>query len=195
MKIDFINLLIIFISSSLINNFVLSYFLGLCPFLGVSSRLSNALSMGFATTFVLVCSAVITYLINTFLLIKYNLEYLQYVAFILVIASFVQMVESFIKKMSPPLYRSMGIFLPLITTNCAILGLTLFSALREYDFIENIVFGFGAGVGFTLALAIMAGIREEMEHAPIFENFKGNAITFITAGILALIFLGFSGLI
>jgi H+/Na+-translocating ferredoxin:NAD+ oxidoreductase subunit A len=189
------DLIIIFISASIVNNFVLSYFLGICPFLGVSNKLEKAFSMGLATTFVMVLASMVTWIINNWILIPFNLPFLQYVSFIIVIASLVQFVEMFIRKMSPTLYRSLGIFLPLITTNCAILGLALLTALREYNFIQSLVFGLAAGVGFTLALLIMAGIREELEMAPIPEPFKGAPITLIIAGLLALAFMGFAGLI
>lgn len=189
------DLVLIFISAAIVNNFVLAYFLGICPFLGVSNKLEKAFSMGLATTFVMSLAALVTWLINHYILIKFNLPFLEYVSFIIVIASLVQLVEMFIRKTSPVLYRALGIFLPLITTNCAILGLALFAALREYNFIQTIVFGFAAGVGFTLALVIMAGIREELDNAPIPEAFKGAPITLITAGLLALAFMGFGGLI
>lgn len=189
------NLVLIFIAAAITNNFVLTYFLGICPFLGVSRKIESALGMGFATTFVMTLAAVITWLINHFLLIRFNLPFLEYVSFILVIASLVQIVEMFIHKTSPELYRALGIYLPLITTNCAILGLALFASLREYGFIESVVFGFAAGVGFTLALVIMGGIREELEFADLPEPLKGAGITLIIAGMLALAFMGFSGLI
>ncbi|PIS29741.1 electron transport complex subunit RsxA [Candidatus Saganbacteria bacterium CG08_land_8_20_14_0_20_45_16] len=189
------DLVLIFISAAIVNNFVLSYFLGICPFLGVSNKLDKALSMGAATTFVMVLAAAVTWLINNLILIPYNLPFLQYVSFIIVIASLVQFVEMFMRKFTPPLYRSLGIFLPLITTNCAILGLALLSALRNYNFGQSVVFGLAAGVGFTLALCIMAGIREELDLAPIPEPFKGAPITLIVAGLLALAFMGFAGLI
>jgi electron transport complex protein RnfA len=189
------NLILIFIAAAITNNFVLTYFLGICPFLGVSRRLESALGMGFATTFVMTLAAVITWLINHFILIKFNLPFLEYVSFILVIASLVQIVEMFIHKTSPELYRALGIYLPLITTNCAILGLALFASLRDYEFIESVVFGFGAGAGFTLALVIMGGIREELEFAELPESVKGASITLIIAGMLALAFMGFAGLI
>ncbi|MEE8638327.1 MAG: electron transport complex subunit RsxA [Candidatus Margulisiibacteriota bacterium] len=189
------DLLIIFISAAVVNNFVLIYFLGICPFLGVSNKTEKAFSMGLATTFVMVLAALVTWLINNLILIPFNLPFLQYVSFIIVIASLVQFVEMFIRKTSSTLYRALGIFLPLITTNCAILGLALLAALREYNFIQSVVFGFAAGVGFTLALLIMAGIREELEMAPIPEPFKGAPITLIIAGLLALAFMGFAGLI
>lgn len=189
------NLILIFIAAAITNNFVLTYFLGICPFLGVSKKLESSLGMGFATTFVMTLAAIITWLINHFILIRFGLPFLQYVSFILVIASLVQIVEMFIHKTSPELYRALGIYLPLITTNCAILGLALFASLREYDFFESVVFGFGAGVGFTLALIIMGGIREELEFAELPESIKGASITLIIAGMLALAFMGFSGLI
>ncbi len=185
----------IFISAAVVNNFVLAYFLGICPFLGVSRRLDTALNMGFATTFVMTLTAVITWLINNYILLRYNLPFLQYVAFIITIASLVQLVEMFIRKTSPPLYRSLGIYLPLITTNCAILGLALFEALREYTLIESLFFGLGGGVGFTLALVIMAGIREELEFADVPESLKGAPMTLVAAGMLALAFMGFAGLL
>ena len=146
------DLIIIFISAAIVNNFVLIYFLGICPFLGVSNKLEKALSMGLAATFVMVLAALVTWLVNNLILIPFNLPFLQYVSFIIVIASLVQFVEMFIRKMSPVLYRALGIFLPLITTNCAILGLALLSALRGYNFIQSVVFGLAAGIGFTLAL-------------------------------------------
>ncbi|PKL86814.1 MAG: electron transport complex subunit RsxA [Ignavibacteriae bacterium HGW-Ignavibacteriae-1] len=188
-------IILIFLSSAIVNNFVLAYFLGICPFVGVSSKLSSAFSMGMATTFVMVITAIVTWLIYNLILVPYNLEFLQYVSFILVIASLVQFVEMFVKKVSQPLYRALGIFLPLITTNCAILGLALFIVLKEYSFIEGIFYGIGAGVGFTMAISIMAGIREEIELADVPKAFRGAPITMIIAGILALAFMGFAGMI
>lgn len=188
-------LILLFISAAIINNFVLSYFLGICPFLGVSKKIDAAFSMGLAVIFVMSITSVISWLVNNLILIPFHLEILQYVVFILVIASLVQFVEMVIKKISPPLYRALGIFLPLITTNCAILGLALFISLREYSFVQSLVFGLGASVGFTLALVIMAGIREELETADIPESLKGAGITLIVAGILSLAFMGFAGLI
>ncbi|MBE2189092.1 MAG: electron transport complex subunit RsxA [Desulfobulbaceae bacterium] len=188
-------IILIFLSSAIVNNFVLAYFLGICPFVGVSSKLSSAFSMGMATTFVMVITAIVTWLIYNLILVPYHLEFLQYVSFILVIASLVQFVEMFVKKVSQPLYRALGIFLPLITTNCAILGLALFIVLKEYSFIEGIFYGIGAGVGFTMAIAIMAGIREEIELADVPKAFRGAPITMIIAGILALAFMGFAGMI
>jgi len=191
----FQELILILIAASITNNFVLTYFLGICPFIGVSNKLDSAVGLGIATTFVMTMAATVTWIIYHQILVPFNLQFLQYVTFIIVIASFVQFVEMVIKKVSPPLYKALGIFLPLITTNCAILGLTLFMVLRNYNFIEAVIFGFGAGVGFTLALVIMAGIREELEFANIPEPLKGSGITLILAGLLALAFMGFGGLI
>ncbi len=188
-------LFVIFISALLINNFVLSYFLGICPFLGVSNKLSSAVSMGLAVTFVMTITAVVTWPIYHLILSPNHLEYLQIVSFILVIASLVQFVEMFIRKTSIALYEALGIYLPLITTNCAILGFALIAVLKNYTFIETVVFGLGAGLGFTLALIIMAGIREELEFADVPKSLQGAGITLLVAGILALAFMGFAGLI
>ncbi len=190
-----VKLLMIFISASLINNFVLTYFLGICPFIGVSNKTENALNMGFATTFVMTLTAAVTWPIYHYILVKFNVPYLEYVSFIIVIASLVQFVEMYVKKSSPSLYKALGIFLPLITTNCAILGLALFMVLRDYGFLESIVFGFATGVGFTLALVMMSGIREELEFADVPKVFQGASITFLVAGLMALAFMGFAGLI
>ncbi len=189
------DLLIIFVSALLINNFVLSYFLGICPFLGVSNKLSSAVSMGMAVTFVMTITAVVTWPIYHLILAPYHLEFLEIVSFILVIASLVQFVEMFIRKTSEAIYDALGIYLPLITTNCAILGFALIAVLKNYTYIETIVFGVGAGLGFTLALVIMAGIREELDFADVPESLKGPGITLLVAGILALAFMGFAGLI
>ena len=188
-------LILVFISAAIVNNFVLAYFLGICPFVGVSGKLSSAFSMGMATTFVMTITAIVTWLIYHLVLVPFDLVFLQYVSFILVIASLVQFVEMFIKKVSQPLYRALGIFLPLITTNCAILGLALFIVLKEYTFLEGIFYGLGAGAGFTLAISLMAGIREELDLADVPAPFKGAPITMIVAGIMALAFMGFAGLI
>ena len=188
------SLVLIFISAALVNNFVLSYFLGICPFVGVSKRISSAVSMGMAVTFVMTITAIVTWLIYHLILVPFQVEILEYVSFILVIASLVQLVEMFIRKVSKPLYETLGIYLPLITTNCAILGLALFSVLREYDFIESLIFGLGAGGGFTLALVIMAGIRQDLELANVPKVFQGAGITMIVAGCLALAFMGFAGI-
>jgi len=190
-----INLILIFIAASITQNYVLTYFLGVCPFIGVSGKMEQALGMGLATTFVMTLAATVTWVIYHFILVRFGLPFLQYASFIIVIASLVQIVEMFLRKTSPVLYRALGIYLPLITTNCAILGLTLFMVLREYTFIESIVFGLGAGAGFTLALLIMAGIREELECCDIPKPLEGAGITLIIAGLLALTFMGFGGLI
>jgi electron transport complex protein RnfA len=188
-------LVLIFFSAAVVNNFVLSYFLGICPFVGVSKKISSALSMGLAVTFVMTITAVVTWLIYHLILVPFNLEILEYVSFILVIASLVQLVEMFIRKISKPLYDALGIYLPLITTNCAILGLALFAVLREYAFVESLIFGIGAGVGFTIAIVLMAGIREELELAEVPKPFQGAGITMIVAAGMALAFMGFAGLI
>jgi electron transport complex protein RnfA len=186
---------LLFVSAAVVNNFVLSYFLGICPFVGVSKKLSSAFSMGMAVTFVMTIAAAVTWLIYHLILIPFDLTILQYVSFILVIASLVQLVEMFVRKISKPLYDTLGIYLPLITTNCAILGLALFSILRDYNFMESLVYGIGAGAGFTLAIVIMAGIREELELAKVPKPFEGAGITMIVAAALALAFMGFAGLI
>ncbi|MFC2061785.1 electron transport complex protein RnfA [Elusimicrobiota bacterium] len=193
-----INLFAIFISAVLVNNFVLYYFLGICPFLGVSSRLDSSIGIGMATTFVMTMTALITWPLYYYLISPktgLNLPFLEYVTFIIVIASLVQFVEMFLRKFFHQLYRALGIYLPLITTNCAILGMALFMVLREYSYIESMVFSFGAGVGFTMVIVIMAGIREEVKYAPVPEIFKGAPVTLIIAGLLALAFMGFSGII
>jgi len=189
------DLLLIFISTLLINNFVLSYFLGICPFLGVSGKIESAFGMGMAVTFVMTLATSIGWLIYNLILVKFGLCYLEYVVFILVIASLVQIVEMFIRKYSSSLYQSLGIYLPLITTNCAILGAALFMVTRNYRFLEAVVFGFSGGLGFSFVLLIMAGIREEIQYVDIPRVFRGASLTLITAGLLALIFMGFSGLI
>lgn len=189
------SLILIFVSASLINNFVLTYFLGLCPFVGVSNKTENALNMGMATTFVMTLTAAVTWPVYHYILLKFNVPFLEYVSFIVVIAALVQLVEMYVRKASPALYRALGIFLPLITTNCAVLGLALFMVLREYSYIEAIIFGFGTGVGFTIAILMMSGIREELEFADIPKPFQGTSITMIVAGMMALAFMGFAGLI
>lgn len=185
----------IFAASILINNFVYYYFLGVCPFLGLSKKIDAAFSMGVAVTFVMALTAVVSWAINHWILIPYELEYLQIVAFILVIASLVQLVEMFIRKTSPPLYQAMGIYLPLITVNCCIMGLALLASLKNYNFPETVVFGVGAGIGFTIAIVLMAAIREQLELADVPEAIKGAGMSLIVTGIIALAFLGFSGMI
>ncbi len=206
---EFKGLMIIVISAIFINNFVLARFLGICPYIGVSKKIDSAIGMGFAVVFVMTLASMVTWLIDTYMLrptqsnVFYiifsgktppDLVYLKTIAFILVIASLVQFVEMVIQKMSPALYSSLGIYLPLITTNCAILGVTLLNLDNNYTFIESIVHGFSAGLGFTLALLLMAGIREKLELAPIPESLKGIPIAFIMAGLMSIAFLGFSGL-
>jgi electron transport complex protein RnfA len=188
-------LITLFIAAILVNNFVLYYFLGICPFLGVSKKIDSAFSMGLAVTFVMTLTAVVSWMINHWILIPYNLDYLQIVSFILVIAALVQLVEMFIRKISPPLYQALGIYLPLITTNCAIMGLALLAALKDYGFAKTVVFGVGSGLGFTLAIVLMAGIREQLDLADVPEPLKGAGIALIVAGIMALAFTGFSGMI
>lgn len=183
----------IFINASLVNNFVLAYFLGICPFLGVSGKMETATKMGAAVTFVMLISSICAYGIHA-LLVAINAPFLQLISYIVVIASTVQLVEMFIKKMSPTLFRALGIFLPLITTNCAILGLALFQTSKAYSFSQSLVYAFGAGIGFTLALILMAGIREQLEFAEVPNVVKGTALTLLVAGILSLTFMGFSGL-
>jgi len=188
------NYILIFIGAAIVNNFILSYFLGICPFLGVSTDLKKASGMGLAVIFVMMLAGAATWGIYHKILVPYQLQYLQNVAFILVIASLVQFVEMFLKKFIPPLYKGLGIYLPLITTNCAILGLTLFVVIKDYNFVESLFYAFGAGSGFLMALLIMAGIRVRLDSADIPAPFRGAGIALITAGCLALVFMGFSGM-
>ena len=186
------NLVWIFVSTLLVNNFVLAYFLGLCPFLGVSGRLETSFRLGLATTFVLVITALCAWVLNTYVLI--HAPYLRLISFIVVIASTVQFIELAIKKLSPALFQSLGIFLPLITTNCAILGLAIFATNRGYGLLEGLTFALGAGAGFTLAMVLMAGIREETEIGEVPALVRGTAFNLIIAGILSMAFMGFAGL-
>ena len=183
----------IFINATLINNFVLAYFLGLCPFLGVSGKLHTASRMGAAVTFVMLISSICAYGLHT-LLEAIDAPYLRLISYVVVIAAMVQLVEMFIKKTSPALYRALGIFLPLITTNCAILAVALFQTNRGYGLLQSIVFALGAGVGFGLALVLIAGLREKLELADVPELAKGTAVILAVAGILSLTFMGFAGL-
>lgn len=187
-------LFLIFLSAVLVNNFVLARFLGICPFLGVSKRLSTATGMGMAVIFVMTLASVITWLLNL-LLVALNLEFLTTIIFILIIATLVQFVELFMKKNSPALYEALGIYLPLITTNCAILGLALLNVLNGYSLLETVVHSVAAGVGFTMALVIFAGIRERLELVDVPESFKGLASALVTAGLLSLAFMGFQGMV
>ncbi len=186
------NLVYIFFSALLINNFTLSYFLGLCPFFGVTGKLVTAFRLGLANIFVMLITSVCAWFLNTYILVY--APYLKTITYIVVIASTVQFVEMVIKKLSPPLYRALGIFLPLITTNCAILGLALFSTNRGYGLVEGLVYALGAGGGLTLALVLMAGLREEAELSSIPSVIKGTAMNLLIAGILSLAFMGFAGL-
>ena len=183
----------IFLNAFIINNFVLAYFLGLCPFLGVSGKLNTAWNMGLATTFVMFVSSLCAYGLNQ-LLVQYHLEFLRLISYIAVIASAVQLVEMIVKKTSPTLFRALGIFLPLITTNCAILGLALFQTFKEYSFVQSLVYSIGAGAGFTLALMLMAGLRTRMDLADVPAISRGAALSFMLAGLLSLTFMGFAGL-
>lgn len=185
----------ILIGAIFVENFVLSKFLGICPFLGVSQKTSTALGMSGAVTFVLVISQAVTWLVNEYLLKRFHLEYLQTIAFILTIAALVQFVETVLKKMMPSLYKALGVYLPLITTNCAVLGSALIFVERDYGFVEAVVFGFAAGLGFTLALILFSGVRERLETADIPEAFKGMPITLIAASLVSITFIGFAGLI
>ncbi|MCP5059295.1 MAG: RnfABCDGE type electron transport complex subunit A [bacterium] len=183
----------IFLNACLINNFVLAYFLGLCPFLGVSNRLETATRMGAAVSFVMLVASVCAFGIER-VLVAIDAPYLRLISFIVVIASTVQLVEMFIRKTSPTLFRSLGIFLPLITTNCAILGLALFQTNKGYSFTQSIAYALGAGAGFTLALVLMAGLREKLELAPVPDPVRGTALALVLAGILSMAFMGFAGL-
>ena len=183
----------VFVNAALVNNFVLAYFLGICPFMGVSAKTATAIRMGGAVMFVMLVSSVCAFVIHR-LLIIIGAPFLELISFIAVIASTVQLVEMFIKKMSPALFRTLGIFLPLITTNCAILGLALFQTNKGYDFLQCIFYALGAGAGFTLALVLMAGIREKLELADVPDAAKGTAIALMVAGVLSLAFMGFAGL-
>ena len=195
MNVNIVSLVQISIAAILINNFVLSRFLGLCPFMGVSKKLSSAIGMGMAVIFVMTVASMFSWIIYNYILVPYNVTYLYTIVFILVIASLVQLVEMILQKFSPALYEALGIFLPLITTNCAILGVAVLNTITEdYNFIESIVNGITSGIGFTLALLLMAGIREKLELANIPKPLEGLPIAFIAAGLMAIAFLGFSGL-
>lgn len=189
------NILLLAISAALVNNVVLSQFLGLCPFFGVSKKVETSLGMGGAVIFVNTIASAVTSVIYRFILLKFDITYLNTIVFILVIAALVQFVEMFLKKMSPGLYKSLGVYLPLITTNCAVLGIALKNVQKDYSILESIINGFGAAVGFTIAIVILAGIREKTEYNDVPESFKGSPILLITAGLMAIAFFGFSGLI
>ena len=188
-------LLLIIISTVFINNFVLARFLGVCPFMGVSKKIETAIGMGMAVIFVMTVASAVTWNIQRYILIPFELGYLQTIMFILVIASLVQLVEIFTRKASPALYQALGIFLPLITTNCAVLGMAILTIQKDYNFLEAIVFALSAGVGFTIALLLMAGVRERLEMADVPKPFAGTAAAYVTAGLLSLAFMGFSGMV
>ena len=187
--------LLLFVATVLVNNFVLVKFLGLCPFLGVSTKVDAAVGMSFATTFVLTLASALSYLINEWLLVPLNLEFLQTLSFILIIAVVVQFTEMVMHKTAPVLHKVLGIFLPLITTNCAVLGVALLNINESHNFIESIIFGFAAAVGFSLVLVLFAGMRERIDVADVPAAFKGASIGLITAGLMSLAFMGFTGLI
>jgi electron transport complex protein RnfA len=191
---DWGTLIAISIGAIFINNFILKRFLGLCPFLGVSKQLDAALGMGFAVIFVMTMASIVTFGVYNYVLVPYGIEFLRTIAFILVIAALVQFVEMVIEKTSPSLYQALGIYLPLITTNCAVLGVAVLNIDNSYGFIETVVHAFSAGIGFTLALILMAGIRERLDLADIPESLKGVPVAFIVAGLMAIAFQGFSGL-
>lgn len=191
---DISKLFAIIIGSIFINNFILVKFLGTCPFMGVSKKIDSSVGMGMAVTFVMTIASSITWIVYTYILLPFNLKYLQIIAFILIIASLVQFVEMVIQKTSPNLYKALGVFLPLITTNCAVLGVAILNIQEGYNFIETTVNGFAGAVGFSIALIILAGIRERLEYSEIPKSFQGVAIVFITAGLLAMAFMGFSGM-
>lgn len=187
-------ILVLILSAVLVENFVLVKFLGICPFLGVSKKLKDAVGMGAAVIFVMALSSAIAWLLNKYVLVSLGLEYLQTMVFILVIAVLVQFVETVLKKLSPALYKALGIYLPLISTNCAVLGVVLLNLERNYNFVESVVYGSGGGIGFTLALVLYAGVRERMENTDIPEMFKGFPITLIGAALISVAFFGFKGL-
>jgi len=188
-------LLLIFIGSALVSNVVLSQFLGLCSFVGVSKKIKTASGMGFAVIFVITIASACTSLIYDLILVKAGLEYLQTIVFILVIAALVQFVEMVIKKYSPALYNALGVYLALITTNCAVLGVALINVKKHYDLITSVVSGFGIAVGYFIAIVLLAGIRERIEHNDVPKSFQGMPIVLITSGLMAIAFFGFSGLI
>lgn len=189
------SIILIALGAALVNNVILSQFLGICPFLGVSKKVNTALGMGGAVIFVITLSSFITSSIYIFILAKFGLEYLETIVFILVIAALVQFVEMVLKKMMPALYEALGVYLPLITTNCAVLGVAIKNVQNGYNLVESTVNGFGAAVGFTIAIVIMAGIRERIEYNDVPPSFKGMPIVLVTAGLMAIAFTGFSGLL
>jgi electron transport complex protein RnfA len=190
----FINVLLLMLTAALVENYIFSRFLGICPFLGVSDNPDTALGMGFAVTFIMTLSGAVTWLVHYGILVPSNLEYLDTIAFILIIASLVQFIEMFLRKFIPALYSALGIYLPLITTNCAVLGAALLSIQNGFDFFESLAYGFAAGLGFTLAIVIFAGVRVRISFAEPPKNFRGVPIAMISAGLIAMAFSGFSGM-
>jgi len=186
---------IILLSAVLVNNYVLTKFLGICPFLGVSGKLETAIGMSFAVMFVMTLASTASWIIQQLILIPFDILYLQTVFFILIIAALVQFVEMVMHKTSPVLYQGLGIFLPLITTNCAVLGVAILNVQQDYSFFASVLYGFGAALGFGLVLVLFSGLRERLEAAPVPSVFKGSPITLITAGMMALAFMGFAGLV
>lgn len=184
----------IFITAVFVNNIILSQFLGICPFLGVSKKTSSALGMGAAVTFVMLLATIVTYLLQVYLLERFQLGYMQTIVYILVIAALVQMLEIILKKVSPTLYQALGVFLPLITTNCAILGVAILVIQKDYSLVESVIYAISTAIGFTLALTIFAGIREQLNLNDIPKAMKGIPIALITAGLLAMAFMGFTGI-
>ena len=185
--------ILIFISAIFVNNIVLSQFLGICPFLGVPKKVDTAMGMGAAVAFVLTLATIVTFLLQQFVLVPLHIEYLQTISFILVIASLVQMVEIILKNISPPLYQALGIFLPLITTNCAVLGVAILVIQKQFSLIESVVYAFSTAIGFALALIVFAGLREQLALTNVPKGMRGMSIVLITAGLLSLAFMGFSG--
>ena len=188
-----LSLILIIIVAIFVNNVVLAQFLGICPFLGVSKKVDTASGMGMAVTAVLVVATIVTYLLQVYVLNAFGLEYLQTIAFILVIAALVQMIEIILKKTMPALYQALGVFLPLITTNCCILGVAIFVIQKDYDLLEGIVYALSTGIGFLLAMVLFAGLREQLDLLDVPKAFRGVPIALVTAGLLAMAFMGFSG--
>ena len=186
--------ILIFISAIFVNNIIFSQFLGICPFLGVSKKLDTSLGMGAAVAFVMTLATIVTWLVQKFLLDPFELGYLQTLAFILVIAALVQMVEIILKKVSPALYQALGIFLPLITTNCAVLGVAILVIQKDFNLLQGVVYAVSTAIGFALAMALFAGLREQLDLVPVPKGMQGTSIVLVTAGLLALAFMGFSGL-
>jgi electron transport complex protein RnfA len=190
-----VNLLVILISAAFINNVILSQFLGICPFLGISNKIKSAVGMGFAVMFVITTASILCSVVYQYILAPMDLQYLQTIVFIIVIAALVQFVEMVVKKFSPTLYNALGVYLPLITTNCAVLGVALLNVENGFDLVESIVNGFASALGFTISIILMAGIRERMAHNNVPKTFKGFPITLVTATLMAMAFYGFAGLV